>query len=97
MKDVPTFLWLGNIDTFKSMVEEEEDGLEKFVPGCNVGKDGNKAVDFIVEKYLQGVTDRKKVFVSFLDVIDVRSVKKAVGEVGEVMLTLNAKGVLASS
>lgn len=91
-KDVPIFLWLGNAGKFKTMVEEEKEGMEKYVPGCDAGKDGDKAVDFIAKKYLNCAMNRKNVCVILLDAIDEKSVKKAISEMGDIMLTWNVKG-----
>jgi len=91
-KDLPIFLWLGNVRRFKEMVRVERGGVDRyFGEDCRVGNDGEKALTWIVEKYLSGVKTRKNVVVSLLDELDVENVNKAVGEMGNVLLGLTEK------
>ena len=70
------------------MIAEEKEDMTKYIWRWDVGNDGEKAVEFVKERYLSSVAERKNIFVTLLDVLDVEHAKKAVGEMGDVLLGL---------
>lgn len=87
------FLWLSNVRKFKEMVEKEHWVLEKDMKKCGFGKDGEKALKWVVQKFLSVNRGNRKIYANLLEVLDVENAKKAVDAMGDTLLGLGKNDI----